>query len=234
MIDKYLSDPNFLNIYRFGSHVYRTNSEVSDEDYVCIVGEKFPSHDINFHVYTKTEFQHFLNEHNIQMLECFFLPKEHKLKETVKVNFNLNLNKLRSSISTVSNGSWVKGKKKLIVQADHNKYLAIKSVFHSLRILDFGIQIAKNNKIIDYSSINYIWKDILDISKDKDYFELWDVIESKYKKEFNSLKSEFVSLCPKGYNKDDIKRQKLVELLENFGIQDEILTNEIYNIFVKN
>lgn len=234
MIEKYLSDPNFLNIYRFGSQVYKTNSERSDEDFICIVGEKLPSIDINLHIYNKIEFQHFLDEHNIQMLECFFLPNEYKLKEMIKLNFTINLNKLRSSISTASNGSWVKGKKKLTVQADYNKYLGIKSIFHSLRILNFGLQIAKTGKIYDYSIINNIWLDILEISKDKEFFELWESIEGKYKKEFNSLKSEFVSLCPKGYTKDDIKRQKLVEVLDSFGIQDEILTNEIYSIFVKN
>lgn len=233
MINDYLNDPNFLNIYRFGSHVYGTNSEHSDEDYICIVGNKFISDDINIHIYTKTEFQHFLDEHNIQMLECFFLPEKFKLKELVKLTFSLNLNKLRASISTISNGAWVKGKKKLIVQADYNKYLGIKSIFHSFRILSFGLQIAKTGKIDNYACVNHIWLDLLELSKKLEYVELWNEIETSYKGEFNKLKSEFVLLCPKGYTKDDIKRQKLVELLSNFGIQDEILTNEIYNIFIK-
>ncbi|MFN8670935.1 MAG: hypothetical protein U0457_02500 [Candidatus Sericytochromatia bacterium] len=231
---KYLNDPNFLNIYRFGSRVYETNTNLSDEDYIAVVNNKFISDNINLHIYTKIEFQHLLDEHNIEMLECFFLAEKHKLKELVKFKFSLNLNKLRTAISTVGNGSWVRGKKKLTISADYNKYLGIKSIFHSLRILNYGIQIAKNGKILDYSASNYIWVDILEISQKLDSFELWNILEKKYRKEFNKLKSEFTVLCPKGYNKNDIKMNKLQELLSNFGIENELLASEIYNLFVKN
>lgn len=234
MIKNFINDNNFLNIYRFGSHVYGTNNEFSDEDYICVVGHKIISEDINIHIYSKKEFQDFLNNHDIQALEMYFLPEEFKLKENIKFQFELNLSKLRHAISTVANGAWVKGKKKLIVQADYNKLLAIKSIFHSLRILDFGIQMATEGKISNYSSMNHILFELSELSKIYEHGELWNKIDEKYKTTFNTLKSQFVTLCPKGYNKNDIKYTKLVELLKSHDIENENLTTEIYNIFIKN
>lgn len=233
MIKNFINDSNFLNIYRFGSHVYGTNNEFSDEDFVCIVGHKVISEDINIHIYSKKEFQDFLNNHDIQALEMYFLPDEFKLKEAITFQFELDKSKLRHSISTVANGAWVKGKKKLLVQADYNKLLAIKSIFHSLRILDYGIQIATKGKISDYASMNKILFELFELAKKYDHEPLWNKIEDTYKATFNAMKSTFVALCPKGYNKNDVKRNKLVELLKAYEIGNQDLVNEIYDIFVK-
>ena len=39
---------------------------------------------------------------------------------------------------------------------DDNIESSMKNVFHALRILDFGIQIKENQKIVDYSTMNDI------------------------------------------------------------------------------
>ncbi len=71
-----------------------------------------------------------------------------KMTNDLGITFKLDKTKLRVAISTIVSNSWVKGKKKLIVQGDYDLNLAIKSTFHSLRILDFGTQIAMEGKII--------------------------------------------------------------------------------------
>lgn len=77
-----------------------------------------------------------------------------------------------------------------------------KSLFHSLRILMFGIQIAQFGKIVNYEEVcsdlmklirkaNELWKEI-----DSDPSVEWDHYHQKYKKEFNRLKSKFREVAP--------------------------------------
>jgi hypothetical protein len=54
--------------------------------------------------------------------------------------------------------SFAKAGKKLDVEKEH--YKGKKSLFHSLRILMFGIQIAKAGRITNYGEANDLWKEI--------------------------------------------------------------------------
>jgi hypothetical protein len=228
-----LIDDNILNVYRFGSVVYKTNQINSDKDYIIVTKEKVISDDINIHYFTVNEFQLLLDNHDIQMLECFFLNEDNILKNEHRFSFVLNKEKLRVSISTVASNSWVKGKKKLIVMADYDKYLAIKSIFHSLRILDFGIQIGANGKINNYSSTNFIFFDLLDLSNKFDNIELWNVIETKYKKLFNEKSTIFKSICPKPINESKI-RLDLINLFKKYNIENIGLVDKVIKYFEDN
>jgi hypothetical protein len=73
------------------------------------------------------------------------------------MNFIIKENSLRHNISHYSSNSYAKSKKK-IQQGDY--YLGIKSLFHSLRMVDFGIQVSKNNSI-NFQSCNHIWEDLI-------------------------------------------------------------------------
>lgn len=206
MIDnKYLLDSNILNIYQFGSRVYGNNTEESDYDYVFICKEYKDYDDINIQVFTIESFKNSLNNHDIVALECLFLSNWYKDKYlwhdhqilSFGVFKQLDKQKLRTSISTITSNSWVKGKKKLIVANDYDKYLAIKSIFHSLRILDFGIQIATENKIYNYSSMNWLYYELVELSNKYERDELWNIIDNKYRSLYNSKSTEFKRLCPK-------------------------------------
>ncbi len=222
---------SILNIYKFGSHVYGTNDENSDEDFIVVAKEYFESKDINLHVFTVNQFRDQLDNCDIQMLECIFLPKECIIKEEIKfVLLNLNKSKLRTAISTISSNSWVKGKKKLTVMGDYDVRLAIKSVFHSLRILDLGIQIAREGKIIDYSSSNFILEDLKRLAKEFQHGDLWQKIDEKYRKIFNSRSSEFKALAPKDM-KEINQKEDLKKVLNKHGIKNDILTDEILSLF---
>jgi hypothetical protein len=86
--------------------------------------------------------------------------------------------------------SWVKASKKLTVE--NELYKAKKSLFHSFRIMMFGIQIAKFGKIVDYKEANGIWDEIKGIEATN-----WLHYYDKYKKMWNATKSAFKVVAPK-------------------------------------
>lgn len=227
-------------IYPFGSRVYGTNSEQSDFDYVVVMRPgKLKAETIynngehHYQVYSPEEFLYKIKSHDIQALECIFLP-ENQLRKKDGFNwqkeFNLDKTKLRESISTISNNSWVKCKKKLIVSGDYDKHAALKSCFHSIRILDFGIQVARHGGIYNYSSKNYIWTELLKLSEQYDTDILWEKISAKFKSVFNYTSSEFKQLAPKDLKIRD-KNKSLKELLERNEIYSPELLKEIWEIF---
>ena len=234
-IEDLIKDNNVLIIYRLGSHVYGTNNENSDEDFIVVAKEYFDSQNINIHVYTLEQYKLALANHDIQALECHFLPYKHvlKIKGDLGINFTLDKSKLRVSISTIASNSFVKGKKKLTVSGDYDVNLAIKSVFHSLRILDFGIQIASEGIISNYSSMNWLLDDLRKLSEQYQRDELWNAIETKYKKLFNNKSSQFKALAPKNLEERD-KKNKLLKLLNDSGLDSdgtEDLADSIMEIF---
>lgn len=234
-IQDLLHNPKVLAIYKFGSHVYLTNNENSDEDYIVIAEEYFDSQNINIHVYTKEQFQLKLDNHDIQVLECYFLGLANtnilKVDGNLSFDFNLDLHKLRTSISTIASNSFVKGKKKLTISGDYDLNLAIKSIFHSLRILDFGIQIASEGKISNYSSMNWLLEDLWKLSEQFQRDELWNAIDIKYRKLYNSKSSEFKALAPKNLTEQD-KEKQLYKIFDKFGlISNEHAINEILELF---
>lgn len=228
----YYHDKNVRNIYPLGSRVYGSFNERSDYDYILVADEMFDSKNVNVHVYTKEAFQLALDNHDIQVLECVHLLDQYKIKEEVKFTYTLDKFKLRPSISTIANNSYVKAKKKLIISGDYDLNLALKSFYHSYRILDFGIQIASEGKISDYSSCNWLLDDLKKMSTEAERDQLWTNIETKYKEKWNKHSSKFKSLCPK----DDSKKRyinQLNDLFKNHKLEPrdhKDLIEDIYNL----
>ena len=178
----------------YGSRVYGTHSENSDYDYMAIVpanrradtGEEYRHGNTNIHIYNKIDFQDQLNRHKVHALEAYFLD-ERVAKDFV---FKLHIPTLRESFSEKASNSFVKAKKKIEKEKDY--YIGWKSLFHSLRILNFGVQIAKKNEITDYGAANQIWFDILTAQQYN-----WDYFKQKYQPVYNALATEFRKLAPK-------------------------------------
>jgi predicted nucleotidyltransferase len=190
---KYIDqNTNIISCFYYGSRVYGSHKEDSDFDFIVVVNEKediiYNGCDIT--VYTKEEFQEKIQQHEISILECLFLPPEKIIKNEQNWNFQKDLGVLRKSISEKSSNSWVKCKKKFLVEKDYNPYIGKKSAWHSLRILDFGRQIAIHNKIIDYSSMNQYFEPIMNCNS-------WEEIEQKFKKFYNQKATEFKLVAPK-------------------------------------
>lgn len=198
-----LSDLHFKSIaaFQYGSRIYGTFSEKSDYDFIYVVNDdmiqdlddQYQFHDENISVYGLSKFQEMLDSHHIAALECYFLPKDFIYHCNHRFQFKLDLAKLRKSISEKTSHSWVKAKKKFKIEDDRNIYVAKKSLFHSMRIIDFGTQIAKSGRIENYHSCIELWNEIKNNPS-----EIWKDYEIKYKSKFNEMMSEFRKLAPKG------------------------------------
>jgi hypothetical protein len=70
-------------------------------------------------------------------------------------------------------------------------YIGVKSLFHSLRILMFGIQIANTGKIFDFSVANSIYYKIMS----KDW--TWEELDLEFRPLRNSILSEFRTVTKK-------------------------------------
>lgn len=187
-------DSNILNAFMYGSRVYGTNHQDSDYDFICVLEHKEQDNPLaqfgDVTNYSVDEFQELVNQHEISVLECLFLPTEFVLKQNQTFSFSLNKSKLRESISAKSSNSWVKCKKKFLVEEDYNPYVGKKSAWHSLRILDFGKQIADHQKIIDFSTSNHFLLDIMQMNS-------WEELNDKYKPIYNGVASSFKQSAPK-------------------------------------
>ena len=194
----YLTDnDNILAVFDYGSVVYGTNKKASDHDLIVVVknNENITHSKYDITVYTEKEFKSLAEIHEISVLECLFLEKKHIHKNDLEINFKLDKNLLRASISAKSSNSWVKSKKKFIVEVDYNPYIAKKSAWHTLRILDFGIQLAREGRITNYTESNLLLKPILECDS-------WDEIDKNFKSIYNSKSSAFKILAPKQINEN--------------------------------
>lgn len=192
-IDKLLKKA--LNVYHYGSFVYGTFVEgVSDYDYIVIVPDEmgnldeqqFECNNCQYTVHSAKSWQEMLDRCDVDAIECYFLPSKFVVKETKKFNADITREKIRNSFSHVASNSLVKCKKKLEVAESYNPSVGKKSLWHSLRILDFGIQILEHGAIINYGSLNYLYYEIVRSDEAG-----WEYFKAKYKPVYNELKSKF-------------------------------------------
>ncbi len=182
------------NIYAFGSRVYGTSGFNSDWDFIMIANnpvsnQEIQSGDFNIHIIVPDEFSKLLKAHHPSSIECFFAPDEFRILETVKFDWEPSIPSLRHSFSHVSSNSWVKCKKKL-EQGDY--YIGVKSLFHSLRIPMFGIQIAKSGKITDFTCANKIYDSIFSRN---DW--TWEELDEKFRPLRNQILTDFRKVTEK-------------------------------------
>lgn len=182
-------DEPIIKVYSYGSRVYHCDNNQSDFDYIVVV--ESDNHDLyysvneddaNYTVYSEHRFIQRIKEHHISALECIFQSED----DPYVKHFNLNLEKLRREISAVSSNSFVKCKKKM---RDGEDYIGRKSMFHSLRILMFGMQIAEHGKIVSYSCANDLLPIIMSLSG-------WEAIQAMCQPMYNIHKSQFKLLAP--------------------------------------
>ena len=140
-------------VYKYGSRVYGTSSEDSDFDFIFIVESdedvyyRVDKKNTNITVYSESVFIDKIQSHEISVLECIFQDEG----DPYLKYFKLDKPRLRKSISAIASNSYGKFKKKM-KQGDYET--GKKSLFHSLRILGFGIQIAISERIVSYSAYN--------------------------------------------------------------------------------
>jgi len=169
------------NIYLYGSRVYLTARAESDYDIIMIASHLLAHEEkratvngalLNIHIITPDKFLYDLKIHNIMNLECLFAPDWARLQEKLVLPTDINVKKLIKNNLAQSYSSWNGGKRKI---KEYNIDKGLKSIFHSLRMLMFTIQIAEHGKIIDYSVANELYSEVID----SDEFE-WDYFKEKY------------------------------------------------------
>jgi predicted nucleotidyltransferase len=173
--------------YVFGSRVYGTSTEDSDWDIILIANASSPevehkTGNLNVHILTPDRFAKELKDNHIRAIECLCAPDWAVLKPFPGIDsFAYRPESFRHNISHTVSNSWVKAKKKL-EQGDY--YIGVKSIFHSLRLADFGTQFATTKKIT-YSSMNVVWTDIAS----REW--TWEELKEKYQPLRNLLLTEF-------------------------------------------
>jgi len=173
-----------INVYLFGSRCYGTESNDSDYDILIIAKTPWPEREIisgnyNIHILSMDRFLEGLKTHNIRNIECLFSPIKFI---TQKIDYIVNIKGLRHSISHIVSNSWVKARKKI---ENGEYYIGTKSLFHSIRILMFGQQLAEKGYIHDWKCANDVWIEI----KSKEW--TWEELNKKYCELKNKLATEF-------------------------------------------
>ena len=192
-----MKEHEIINLYPYGSRVYGTNDEHSDWDYIIVANQtekkrEIKTSTINATVYSREQFLEEIENHEISVLECLCLNDEAVIIQNEDFPMKLNLQKLRSSISAKASNSFVKAKKKLTVEDDYDYHIAIKSLFHSLRIYMYGRQIAEFGAIKDYTCANHYLENIKEMNTAN-----WDTLKAAFQPIYNQLASEFKKYAPK-------------------------------------
>ena len=196
---------DILGIYVYGSRLFETYNENSDLDYCIVLKQEGTAYmwgssykqietpELDLHIMTDAEYQKKLDECDDMALSMYF--QENPIMKC-KVEFNLDLPTLRKSFSSKAANSFVKFKKKLIVTEDYDVRAAIKSLFHSIRILDFGRSIA-HPEYEAYSQCsqgeNIEWIEQVFEEADNN----WEEIHKVFKPIYNKYATEFKKVAPK-------------------------------------
>lgn len=201
-----------LLMFEHGSTVYGTNNEKSDIDIVVVVPDKYsdfldkypnsiyqfnPEQSFkDFEFLTESTYIKLIKNLDIMAIESLFLPSKNIIQgnpsKYIEYLYGIDLWKIRQSFSGKASNSWAKAHKKMTVEKDFDMYCGQKSLFHSLRILDFGCQLCEHNKIVDYSSANKYFKEIMKMNGAD-----WEEYKAKFKPIYNSLRSKLAELAPK-------------------------------------
>lgn len=180
--------PNNLGWGVYGSLIYGTFHKDSDVDVLVLVDSKEELEEKVIDIYNLSfmnidEFKRKVESCDIKCLEVYMSPISN-----IKLDLSIDFKNLREQISKKASHSYVKGKKKITVESD--LYRGVKSLFHSFRILQFGIQLANHGKIVDFTAANNFYNEFLPI-------KTWSEFELGYKTKYNNLHSEFKKTCPK-------------------------------------
>lgn len=202
-----------LAIIPYGSQVYK-NKQSEDYDFMVVVESPFAEKtihnrsDIDITIVDKHTFLEKCELNYVRELELLFTPDnvdnyystpEFKSEIFCLRKNVLNPNFMRTQFSQKTSNSYVKAKKKIILNDDYDYMVSLKSLWHSIRILDFGKQLLEKGNI-DFSSMNDLYKEIENDYKMlhyEDKEEMWNKIHEKYKPIFNEKHSELKKLCPK-------------------------------------
>jgi hypothetical protein len=185
-----------LAIFPYGSRVYGTATKDSDRDYIIVMKSAMlhngafrnnaisnEDYSIQGVVYSRGGFIDAINRYEIGALECISLPEDKVIlkkwpfkvtkwneKEMIKAIIRKASDSLHYSKMASKNG-------------DNER--AIKSMYHSLRILSFGLQLKEYKKIVDFKASNDLYDIFMHIESEgfdtRDYFDMFEYLSNMLK-----------------------------------------------------
>lgn len=186
---------NVYALYPYGSRIFGTSTKDSDWDYVLVLKKPVSFSLIDkqtnqgkrsYQPVTIEEFQEGLNNCESRILDCYFLPPEMvEIKPSKPWKFKLNKNALKAALIAKTDWGMERAAKKM--NSDNLK-IGRKSLFHAIRILMFGLQIQRYEKIVDYEQTVPIWKSIMNFPSTK-----WEDFETVYKPIYLTVRDWFVN-----------------------------------------
>ena len=123
----------------------------------------------DIHIYSPEEFQLKLDSHKFDVITAYFAP----IIEKKKMVFTLDKSKLKNSVIQKADQSYIKARKHTL-RKEYTE--AKKSLYHSFRILNFGLQIAVTKKIYDFQACKEIRINILALSEGRSIWDKWDSV----------------------------------------------------------
>lgn len=194
-----------LYMSNWGSINYGVTNLLSDNDFIVVVNEdyKLTTNDCvidndNYCMYSLSKFNEMIKNNHVVAVETAFLDNKNIFINKINHNsetLKIDLLELRKSFSATISNAWDKGRKKL--EKTNEFYIGKKSLWHSLRILMFGIQICQYGKIMDYTEANLFYdKIVLNDCNDWEYYkirytELMKYLEHKFKMYTNDVWQEY-------------------------------------------
>jgi hypothetical protein len=163
-----------------GSRLYGINDANSDWDLSLITTEvsendfrevSIGGNDFDVHLFSQSNFQNRLDNHEMRELESLSHPEEFILIDNKSFSLDIDNNKLISQVNFESDDLWNRAKNTLNSGGD--SYVALKNIWHSFRFLIFAEQILQNGNIVEFSAANYLYEPIINSKQtDFEYFVL--------------------------------------------------------------
>lgn len=211
-------DGEVIGCYQTGSRVYQCFTEDSDHDFVVVLGTKINVDEIvddektkiSLHFIDEVSFSKKIQEYDAVYLQILFLQKNFVLRENqqmmkIKKQWKLYSSSLESSICNVVDFTLTKSQR----YYETSKYVSLKNIIHSIRYLQFGIQIAQYRRIIDYTSANKYFNEIFKLD-----YKKWEEYYSHYEKVLEGLKNDLKKIIKES------REFVLKELKGKFSIED--------------
>jgi RNA repair pathway DNA polymerase beta family len=175
----------FQAVVPYGSRVYGTASPDSDRDFLVVVESHsllkeieseigihhLQDSDIEVSLVSTALFAAMMERCEVRVMESIFTPDKlvplgyawlQKMREqftaSLAADESQTLNRIRSAFSGVSSNSEVKARKKV---RDSEYMIGLKSLFHSVRLLMFGLQLGETGKIEDFEVATGCWDEIV-------------------------------------------------------------------------
>lgn len=173
-----INEADVVNIYPYGSRIYGTDDEFSDDDFIIVFKSSFIKSKDGQHntfrnnaissddgkiqgvCYSRGGFIDAINNYEIGAWECLSLPEDKVIK--AKWPFKIQKYEQKQMVKKIiekASASWHIAMK----AADYENYeQAEKGVFHAIRILMFGLQIKESQKVTDFTVANDLWKELME------------------------------------------------------------------------